>query len=173
MEKGAHISLCSKYRFKLWRIWDRSKPLVLFIMHNPSKADGVQDDATIRRCINFAKSWGYGGLYVGNLSPYRATKPKDVEGVGEFIHAENFKLCREMEAECEAIVFAHGLPVKTIATRYKGCTVNLDLGAFKFQKPQGFIQLTADGYAGHPLFLPSHLLPQFWAYSYKCPAEYL
>nr|WP_252726063.1 DUF1643 domain-containing protein [Acinetobacter indicus] len=58
MEKGAEISECSKYRYSLWRIWDKDKPIFTFIGLNPSTADHVQDDPTITRCINFAKSWG-------------------------------------------------------------------------------------------------------------------
>ena len=64
---GAIISDCGKYRYQLWRKWDPSLPVVLFIMLNPSQADASEDDPTIRRCINYAKSWGYGGIYVGNL----------------------------------------------------------------------------------------------------------
>ena len=55
---GAEISDCGKYRWKLWRIWDDSKPKILWIMHNPSTADAEKDDPTIRRIINFSKSWG-------------------------------------------------------------------------------------------------------------------
>ena len=35
----------------------RRKPKVLFIMLNPSTADADVDDPTIRRVVNFAKSW--------------------------------------------------------------------------------------------------------------------
>lgn len=30
MEKGAIISDCSKYRYSLWRIWDKEKPIDFF-----------------------------------------------------------------------------------------------------------------------------------------------
>lgn len=76
MDKGAIISGCGKYRYSLWRTWDKKLPKVMFIMLNPSTADAYEDDPTIRRCINFAKSWGYGGIVVGNLFAYRATNPK-------------------------------------------------------------------------------------------------
>ncbi len=59
---GAIFSECKKYRYLLWRIWDRSKPLVMFIGLNPSIADGETDDPTIRRCKAFVRSWGYGGF---------------------------------------------------------------------------------------------------------------
>jgi hypothetical protein len=53
--------------------------VVNFIMLNPSTADDIFDDATIRRCVGFAKRWGYSGLVVTNLFAYRATDPKDLK----------------------------------------------------------------------------------------------
>jgi hypothetical protein len=52
--------------------------VVNFIMLNPSTADDVFDDATIRKCVGFAKLWGFSGLVVTNLFAYRATQPKDL-----------------------------------------------------------------------------------------------
>ena len=42
--KGAVLSDCENYRYELWRIWDESKPKVLFIMLNPSTADTEVND---------------------------------------------------------------------------------------------------------------------------------
>jgi len=50
----------------------------MFIMLNPSTADDKEDDPTIRRCIGFAKSWGFGGIEVRNLFSIRATNPKEI-----------------------------------------------------------------------------------------------
>lgn len=52
--------------------------VVNFVMLNPSIADDTFDDPTIRRCVGFAKRWGYCGLVVTNLFAYRATDPKDL-----------------------------------------------------------------------------------------------
>ena len=69
--RGEHV----EYRYDLTRIWDRSLPICVFTMLNPSTADGKTDDATIRKCERFAFLWGYGGIVVVNLFAYRATKP--------------------------------------------------------------------------------------------------
>jgi hypothetical protein len=71
MKGGANISPDRKHRYSLWRSWDDNKPKILFIGLNPSRADNVYNDATITRCIRFAKDWGYGGLHFGNLFSYR------------------------------------------------------------------------------------------------------
>ena len=68
--KGAYFSPCRKYRYALWRIWNQNKPYAMFIGLNPSIADEVYDDPTIKRCINYSKSWGYGGVYMTNLFSY-------------------------------------------------------------------------------------------------------
>jgi hypothetical protein len=77
---GAWSSECGTYRRLLWRtfaIGGDAAPLG-FIMLNPSTADALDDDPTIRRCLGFAYREGAGGIVVANLSPYRATDPRDL-----------------------------------------------------------------------------------------------
>lgn len=78
-ECAAGLSPCGLYRFWLTRCWAPAKPCALFIMLNPSTADHEQDDATIRKCIGFARRWGMGSIRVANLFAYRATKPDDLK----------------------------------------------------------------------------------------------
>ena len=77
--KKAIISDCNKYRYELHREWDKKKNKALFIMLNPSTADGLNNDLTTIRCMNFAKKWGYGGIMIGNIYPFRAKRPKDLK----------------------------------------------------------------------------------------------
>ena len=78
MEYSAIISNSGLYRYELHREWDKKKGKVLFIMLNPSTADANEDDLTTIRCMNFAKKWGYGGISIGNIYPFRAKRPKDL-----------------------------------------------------------------------------------------------
>lgn len=78
---GAKLSRDGRYRWLLWRRWDRTKAPLGWIMLNPSTADAHEDDPTIRRCIGFAKRDGYGGIYVANLFGYRATDPSELATV--------------------------------------------------------------------------------------------
>jgi len=69
------------HRYTLRRDWIGGVGVVNFIMLNPSVADDVFDDPTIRRCVGFAKRWGFSGLVVTNLFAYRATQPNDLKAL--------------------------------------------------------------------------------------------
>ena len=51
---GATFSADRRYRYRLWRHWSCG-PVLLVIGLNPSTADETRNDATIRRCIGYAK----------------------------------------------------------------------------------------------------------------------
>ena len=78
IEKGAQFSPCKKYRYALWRTWNQDDGHVMFIGLNPSTADEFTDDPTERRCMGFARRWGFGGIYMMNLFAFRATNPLDL-----------------------------------------------------------------------------------------------
>ena len=78
LETGAVFSPCERYRYALWRIWDRGKPVCSMIGLNPSRADARVNDPTIRRCINWAYRNNFGSLYIGNLFAWRAVKPREL-----------------------------------------------------------------------------------------------
>jgi hypothetical protein len=75
---GAEISPCGAYRYHLWRIWDRGLPTMVFVMQNPSTADANSDDPTIRKCVGFARSHGYGSISVRNVFALRATDEREL-----------------------------------------------------------------------------------------------
>jgi len=74
---SAVISLCGLYRYELQReVNPFGDGNCLFLMLNPSTADAMQDDPTIRRCKAFAEAWGHKRLIVANLFSFRATDPR-------------------------------------------------------------------------------------------------
>lgn len=82
---SARFSEDGQYRYSLLRdlgllssALDGAPRTVTFVMLNPSTADATTDDPTIRRCLGFARTWGYGILQVVNLYAYRATNPRDL-----------------------------------------------------------------------------------------------
>lgn len=75
---GAEFSDDEVYRYTLTRQWSDG-PCVAFLMFNPSTATATTEDPTIRKCIGFARRWGYGKLVVLNLYAIRSTDPKAVK----------------------------------------------------------------------------------------------
>lgn len=80
-DQGAEFSEDRKYRFALWRIWDKSKPLVMFVGLNPSTANESDNDPTIKSVCRIAKSNGFGGVYMMNCFAYVSTDPKQLVDV--------------------------------------------------------------------------------------------
>ncbi|KKN50921.1 hypothetical protein LCGC14_0627860 [marine sediment metagenome] len=150
MQRGAKFSPDRIYRYRLWRIWDNRKGIVLFIGLNPSTADENINDPTIRRCIGFAMGWGYSGMFMGNIFAFRNTYPEilkicNVDPLG----AENDKELRAMNSEALQTVLCWGND-----GLYKGrgdIVVNMFPDAYSF----GY---TKQGQPKHPLYLPKNAI---------------
>lgn len=157
MDAGADFSRCGTYRYGLWRRWDTQLPQVLFVMLNPSTANATHNDPTIRRCINFAASWGFGGLYVGNLFAYRATRPNALLEADDPVGPENAYWLALLAHNCSAVVAAWGNAhlVDQLLT-----TDPLE-GLRPLNLPMYAIAFTKAGTPKHPLYLrkESLLLP--------------
>jgi hypothetical protein len=154
---SAFLSDCQKYLYSLTRIWDDSKLRVLFIMLNPSSADGENDDPTIRRCIGFAKDWGYGGLYVVNLFALRATNPKELLTAPFVVGVENEKWIRRMSSLAHLVVCAWGN--SSIVSKLQKRLDHTWKPLSWINKPLHYLELSNDGTPKHPLYLPKHLTP--------------
>ncbi len=78
-KRGAIISDCGKYRYKLWReAHPNGFGVLCFVLLNPSTADADQDDPTVRKCVGFASRMLYRQVIIVNLFAYRATRPIDL-----------------------------------------------------------------------------------------------
>lgn len=75
-ENGAIFSSDRKYRYALWRTWQRELPTVRFIGLNPSTANESKDDPTIKRVKAIAANLGYGGVVMLNLFGIISADPK-------------------------------------------------------------------------------------------------
>jgi len=75
---GAILSDDGRYRYALHRAGLETERPVLFVMLNPSTADGHTNDHTLTKCQRFAEGWGLGPVLVGNLFAWRATAPRDL-----------------------------------------------------------------------------------------------
>ena len=118
----------------------------LFICLNPSIADETTDDPTVRRCIGFARTWGYRELSVVNIFALRSTNPDALRQFTDPIGPENDRHIR-IEAEwVDRIVVAWG---NHGAYRGRSSEVQVLLRGLR-RKCFG---LTKAGEPRHPLYL--------------------
>lgn len=108
METGACFDASGIYRYSLWRLWDACAPKLVFIMLNPSTADAQSNDPTIRRCIGFAQTWGYGYLEVVNLFGLRSPHPQHLRQAADPIGAECDKYIQIAAQQADRIILAWG-----------------------------------------------------------------
>lgn len=148
---GAVFSPCRTWRYQLHRCWNPLAPKLNVIGLNPSTADETQDDPTIRRCISFARDWGYGSLYMTNIFGYRATDPKVMKAFPEPIGPENNEWLVTTSKECDKSIAAWGTHGNFL-NRHKDILELLDdLYVFRLTKKTGVPE--------HPLYLPGNLIP--------------
>lgn len=145
---GATFSEDRNYRYALWRIWDKSKPLVMFIGLNPSTANETDNDPTIKSVCRISKKNGYGGVYMMNLFAIISSDPKILIGCDNPIGNNNYWLMNISE-KCSDIVFAWG-SFKEAAERAKEIISNFT----KFHQPKCIAQ-NKDGSPKHPLYCKS------------------
>lgn len=139
---GALFSPCKKYRYRLWRIWDETKPLVMCIGLNPSTANGEKNDPTITNLIKAFKKINYGGFYMMNLFAFVSSKPASLLLCPDPL-GENDVHLNAVKNICSEVVFCWGtFPEAT--QRIKHVELNF-LNAKCFGK-------NANGTPEHPLF---------------------
>lgn len=107
MNKGAEFSVDRIYRYKLWRIWDNSKPLAMVIGLNPSNANENKSDQTINYLIKMLAILGYGGFYMMNCWPFITSKPKLLEH-NEISDSWNIDTITVTAGSCKDVIFAWG-----------------------------------------------------------------
>lgn len=148
--KDAIFSPSRKYRYVLWREWSEGNSAV-FIGLNPSTADETKDDPTIRRCIGYAKEWGYAGICMLNIFAYRTTNPKELRLVEDPIGSENDKyLMRYLSIGLNIACWGVG-----------GSHENRDQKVIELLGRENLMCLgqTKDGHPKHPLYLKSGIKP--------------
>ena len=146
---GAEFSSCRNYRYALWRIWDRDKPKIMFIGLNPSTANELTDDPTIRRVKTMAKNWGYGGVYMANLfafvTPYPDELAKCLDPIGE-----NDLWLHKIAMQCSETIFAWG-SFKEAQERAKKV-----IQMFPNAKA---LHINKNGSPKHPLYVAGNVVP--------------
>lgn len=148
----ATFSSCRKYRYDLIRTWDPNKKTVSFVCLNPSTADERENDPTVRRCITYAKDWGFGTFHMLNLFAFRATERKDMKAYPEPIGSENDKYILNIANESSLIICAWGADGNHLSRDKEVVRI---LHKFDLK----CLAVTKDGHPGHPLYLKKDLVP--------------
>lgn len=151
--RRATFSPCRRYRYRLEQGWG-SGGRVLFVLLNPSTADELNDDPTVRRCWTFAADWGYGRGEVCNLFAWRDTDPRGMLAAEDPVGPENDFHLLEAADQASLIVCGWGAYG---AHRGRAAEVTALLrGAGHTLYALGF---TRDGQPRHPLYLRRQAVP--------------
>lgn len=152
MESHAELSPCRQYRYALKRRWAEG-PEVLFLMLNPSTADETEDDPTIGRCINFAKSWGFGSLVVGNLFAFRTPSPASLMDAADPVGADNDHWLEKLQRSAELTLAAWG---------NHGRFRDRSMAVARTLVAPHVLRLNKTGEPAHPLYIRSDTRPVAW-----------
>ena len=156
---SAYISEDGLYRYSLTRHLlppldsgqGYSMTTCTFVMLNPSTADAEQDDPTIRRCMGFARTWGFTRLKVVNLYAFRATKPSDLWLADDPVGPENDHVLSIEFGSSDLLIAAwgaHAKPNRVAEILSWPVRPRLCLGSTKAGAPR------------HPLYLRRDAMPR-------------
>jgi hypothetical protein len=122
----------------------------MFIGLNPSTADETKNDPTVRRCIRFAKDWGYRELVMTNLFGWRDADPDGMKSADDPIGPGNNEALLALSGGAVLVVAAWGV---------HGSYRNRDRWAVENIPSMRCLGLTKDGFPRHPLYVKADVIP--------------
>lgn len=125
--------------------------MVMFIGLNPSTADETKDDPTIRRCVGFAKRWGYEGIWMTNLFAYRATDPAVMKAVTDPVGPENNQRLQHYYSRSSLVIAAWGA---------HGNHIGRARQVMRMLHGMHCLGRTKDGHPRHPLYVKGNVEPR-------------
>ncbi len=150
IKRAAVFDGSGQFRYSLLRRWGGGTGRVAMILLNPSTANATQDDPTLRRCIGFARRWGFASLEVVNLFAYRATRPQQLRQAADPVGPENDDHLVRAVRNAGVVVAAWGVH-GALAGRNETVLRMLDgLGL-----SLSCLGLTKTGHPRHTLYLPN------------------
>jgi hypothetical protein len=150
----ATFSADRTHRYLLTRTWDAASPTVNFLMLNPSTADAFVLDPTNRRCMGFARDWGYGSVMVTNIFGFRSTDPNGLRGAADPVGPDNDAAILDAASAAQLVIAAWGVHGELLgradSVRSKLAEAGIELHA---------LRLTKAGHPGHPLYVSADSEP--------------
>lgn len=168
MIRTADVSECGAYRYTLDRDWRADRGLfagdvsqaprrVVWIMANPSTADGQADDPTVRRIVKFSQAWGFDSLRVVNLSPVIDPNPKRAllvhRALPEAVRSRNLNRLQAFGAEL--VVAAWG----AVGAPFLEGDPELRAELERLRPRLHVLATTKHGFPTHPLARGKHRIP--------------
>ena len=151
---SATFSADRVFRYRLTRIWDPTGTVVNFVMLNPSTADAFALDPTNRRCVGFARDWGFGGLVTTNIFALRSTDPRGLRTVPYPIGPANDDAIIDAARSADLVIAAWG---------NHGTLLDRGRHVMELLRSDGIdlraLRVTGAGHPGHPLYLAADLIP--------------
>jgi hypothetical protein len=159
-KRTAEFSPDRVYRDCLEIVWDSSLSMAAFVALNPSTADEIEDDNTIRREKTFARDWGCGGLLKLNIFAIRATDPRVM-----LAHPDPIGPVNTIDYLAGKLAGVTG--PKIAAWGVHGA--HMDRGPQVLRAIPGlqYLRMNNDGSPAHPLYLPATSTPR--NFSQPCP----
>lgn len=151
--KSAVISPCERFRYRLERVLRERGPTVAVIMVNPSTADAVTDDATIRKLEGFGNALGWRRFVVGNLFARRAKDVNVLKTVVDPVGPENGRWLETIMTDADVVIFAWGASAKLPNRLRDGWREAANIAFILDKKPQCW-GTAGDGHPLHPLMIP-------------------
>lgn len=164
--REATLSNCRLFRWTLTRQWD-DRPMLTVVMFNPSTADGLEDDPTIRTlCKRASRTWGFGGIVVVNVIPLRSARPGDaiafLEQGQSWALERNEQVVAETVRQAGAVLIAWGA-LAGLSLEAEGYLTHLaeelEGAAEDASIPIYCMGRTGDGMPKHPLARGKHRVP--------------
>ena len=106
--KDAIFDDTKKYRYSLTRVWNPKAGKVTFILLNPSTADALEDDPTVKKCYGFSNRWGYGAMEIVNLFALRATDPSELKNVNDPVGKDNDEYIIKAVESADLVILGWG-----------------------------------------------------------------
>lgn len=143
------------FRYEMWRRWaDGDRGYVNFICLNPSTADERTDDPTVKKCVKFARTWGFDALCITNLFAYRATDRSMIKKVADPVGLGNDRHILKVAQDAALVVCAWSGDGSFMG---RGSIVRRMIARFD----PHYLRLTREQ-PWHPLYLPDNTKPSRW-----------
>ena len=150
MHSRAEFSECGRYRYLLQRQWG-DEAICLFVGLNPSTATADSDDATVRKCVALARTWGFSGMTMANLFAVRCRYPQILSTHQDPVGPDNDRFLLPAVKQAHTVVAMwgnHGL-------KSYGQSARRDQYILSLRDDWQCIGITKHGAPRHPLYVAS------------------